>query len=250
MAPPAALPARLPIRIAVASDQQLIAEAVVAALRTRSFDALLIRWPDPAPDPVQKAQRRRAPRRAVGRPPDVGLLVSDLARMEQVHGAQTLLGGLQLPWLVMAGVEPGPAWGGLYEQGAGLVVPSDTGLDTVCDLLVDLVAGRQPSSYRTERRERRAMIAAWHVFAAQRQDLTGRLRTLSEREEEILNDLHQGFAVRVIAERSEVAEATVRGQVKAILKKLEVNSQMAAVAVYEDVLTDSTIVDADPLDDV
>ena len=56
----------------------------------------------------------------------------------------------------------------------------------------------------------------------------------------MLQQLHEGIGVRSIAEQWEVAEATVRSQVKAILKKLDVKTQMAAVAAYEDLLTDST----------
>jgi DNA-binding NarL/FixJ family response regulator len=228
---------REPVRVAVASDQQLVAEAVVAALRNRAFEPLLVRWPQAAPDPMARSRRRRAFRRSIGPPPDVGLLLSDLTRMEQVLAAQTIVTGLPLPWLVMAGVARGPAWGALYEGGANLVVPSDTGLVNVCDLLGDLSAGRKPGA---QRRDRRELIQGWRSFAAQRSDLTARLQTLTDREEEILQQLHQGFPVRNIAEQSEVTEATVRSQVKAILKKLDVNSQMAAVAAYENVLTDST----------
>lgn len=228
---------RQPVRVAVASDHQLVAEAVVAALRNRSFEPLLVRWPPSSPGPAAKSRRRRAFRRSIGPPPDVGLLLSDLSRMEQVLAAQTIVSGLPLPWLVMAGVARGPAWGALYEGGANLVVPSDTGLVDACDLLTEMSAGRKPGA---QRRDRRELIQGWRSFATQRSDLTARLETLTDREEAILQQLHQGFPVRNIAEQSEVAEATVRSQVKAILKKLDVNSQMAAVAVYENVLTDST----------
>jgi DNA-binding NarL/FixJ family response regulator len=223
--------------VAVASEQRLVAEAVSAALRNRAFEPLLVRWPTVAPDPAAKARRRYALRRSVGPPPDVGLLLSDLTRMEQVLAAQMIVTGLPLPWLVMAGVSRGPAWGALYEGGANLVVPNDTGLVQVCDLLDDLSAGRETE---TDGHGRPELIQGWRSFAAQRSNLAARLRTLTGREEEILQQLHRGFAVRNIAEQSEVTEATVRSQVKAILKKLDVNSQMAAVAVYENVVTDST----------
>ena len=36
-----------------------------------------------------------------------------------------------------------------------------------------------------------------------------------------------------------MAEATVRSQVKSILRKLDVSSQMAAVLAYEELVTDS-----------
>jgi DNA-binding NarL/FixJ family response regulator len=237
VSPPATSWRRQPVRVAVASDQQLVAEAVVAALRNRSFEPLLVRWPPTARDPLAKARRRRAFRRSVGPPPDVGLLLSDLTRMEQVLAAQTIVTGLPLPWLVMAGVARGPAWGALYEGGAKLVVPSDTGLVNVCDLLTDLSSGRKPGE---QRRDRRELIQGWRTFASHRSDLTARLQSLTVREEAILQQLHQGFPVRNIAQKSDVTEATVRSQVKAILKKLDVNSQMAAVAAYENVLTDST----------
>ena len=48
--------------------------------------------------------------------------------------------------------------------------------------------------------------------------------------------------MRDIAELGEVTEATVRSQVKAILRKLEVNSQIAAVAVYQEVQSNFDVV--------
>ena len=55
----------------------------------------------------------------------------------------------------------------------------------------------------------------------------------------MLQQLYQGLGVRIIAERGEVTEATVRSQVKAILRKLDVNSQIAAVAAYQEVQSSS-----------
>ena len=69
--------------------------------------------------------------------------------------------------------------------------------------------------------------------------MAARLETLSDREEEVLQQLHEGVGVRAIAEQSEVAETTVRSQVKSILRKLDVSSQMAAVLAYEELVTDS-----------
>jgi DNA-binding NarL/FixJ family response regulator len=107
----------------------------------------------------------------------------------------------------------------------------------VAKLLTDLAAGREPPG---QRRRRRELIEAWQAFADRRGEMAARLGTLTDREVEVLQGLHEGLAVRVIADRSEVAEATVRSQVKAILRKLDVNSQLAAVAAYEDRLRGST----------
>jgi DNA-binding NarL/FixJ family response regulator len=54
----------------------------------------------------------------------------------------------------------------------------------------------------------------------------------------VLSELHDGVGVRYIAQGSDVAEATVRTQVKAILRKLDVSSQIAAVAAYTQVRTE------------
>ena len=54
--------------------------------------------------------------------------------------------------------------------------------------------------------------------------------SLSRREGEVLCLLMEGHSVAKIAESSFVSIGTVRTQVKAILRKLGVNSQAAAVA--------------------
>ena len=162
---------------------------------------------------------------------DADRAVADvLSKINQVRGAQMLIGVLDVPWLVLAGVPQGPAWGALYERGAALVVSSDTGLDALCTLLGDLCGGRTPSEGG-----RRELIHSWRNFAQHRGELTARVDSLTGREEEVLQQLYEGLAVRAIAERGEVTEATVRSQVKAILRKLEVNSQIAAVAAYQEV---------------
>ena len=170
-------------------------------------------------------------RRAAGPPPDIAVLLSDLDKIKQVRGAQALISALDVPWLVLAGVQRGPAWGAMYERGADLIVSTDIGLDDLCGYVDDLYAGRTP----LEAGRRRELIRAWRAFAAHRGELAARLNTLTGREEEVLQLLYQGLGVRVIAERGEVTEATVRSQVKAILRKLEVNSQIAAVAAYQEV---------------
>jgi DNA-binding NarL/FixJ family response regulator len=57
-----------------------------------------------------------------------------------------------------------------------------------------------------------------------------RFTQLSTRESEVLEELMRGKAPAEIATESYVSIATIRSQIKAILRKLEVNSQLAAVA--------------------
>jgi DNA-binding NarL/FixJ family response regulator len=224
-------------RVAVASDHYLVAESVGAALRSRDFDVVVVSWPG-LEDPRRNGSSLRLRRRwVVGPSPDVGVVLSDLTTRGQVLGALLLVNVLDVPWLVLSGAPTGPAWGALYDQGAALVVPPETGLDALCLLLGDLSAGR-PSQEHAARRE---LIRSWRGFARRSGDLRSRLDSLTGREDEVLQQLYEGLAVRTIAERAEVTESTVRSQVKSILRKLDVNSQIAAVAAYQDVLASDVV---------
>jgi DNA-binding NarL/FixJ family response regulator len=59
------------------------------------------------------------------------------------------------------------------------------------------------------------------------------MSALTPRELEVLRLLHGGYTVAQIAERNDVAPSTVRSQVRSVLRKLGVNSQLAAAAHYE-----------------
>jgi two-component system nitrate/nitrite response regulator NarL len=63
-----------------------------------------------------------------------------------------------------------------------------------------------------------------------RQQLRQRLRQLSPRERQILHALYHGQRPATIAERCGIAIATVRSQIRSILIKLDVHSQLEAVA--------------------
>lgn len=80
-----------------------------------------------------------------------------------------------------------------------------------------------------DRAERERLIQVWHDRQEERGRLQQRLLLLTPREQEVLGHLMQGHTVREIATLSVVSEATVRTQVKSILAKLEVSSQLAAV---------------------
>jgi DNA-binding NarL/FixJ family response regulator len=222
--PPTGLP-----RVAVAADHALVAEAVQAALLHRGYDAVVVGWP--TADGPGTVRRRRWSRRTAGPLPDIAMLVNDLDKIRQVQRAQALIETLDVPWLALAGSPRGPAWGALYDMGAALIVSMDIGLDDLCGFVDDLHAGRNP----LEPSRRRELIRMWRAFAAHRGVMATRVGSLTSREEEVLRQLYQGHTVRTIAERDEVSEATVRSQVKAILRKLQVSSQIAAVAAYQEV---------------
>jgi two-component system, NarL family, nitrate/nitrite response regulator NarL len=222
---PLMAPERGRTRVLLVADHGLVAESVRAALATLRYDITLVRWPSALVSPVRS--RRRVPMSAR---PDVAVLISDLDRTDRVRVGQALIGGLDVPWLVLTGAVRGPAWGAMYERGAALVVPSSLGLTDFSVLIDSLAAGQLPPT--APRRRRPELIGAWRRLSRRRDEIASRLATLTEREDEILELLATGVQVRDIAERSGVAEATVRSQVKSILRKLGVGSQIAAVAIH------------------
>jgi DNA-binding NarL/FixJ family response regulator len=83
--------------------------------------------------------------------------------------------------------------------------------------------------------EREDLLRTWHQQRSEMQELLGRLALLTARESQVLGRLMQGRTVHDIATLSVVSEATVRTQVKSILAKLEVSSQLAAVGLAHQV---------------
>ena len=165
--------------------------------------------------------------------PDVALMLSDLAGPPQVRGATDLMAQLPVPWVVMAGVPQGPVWGALIDVGAQLVVPNSTSLDEVVTMLNDVGRGRVGDDLAS----RSDLTSAWHRSRREHEELVARVASMTPREAQVLQFLYAGTPVRTIAEQLHVSEATVRSQVKRVLRKLDVRSQLAAVAAFEIVLS-------------
>jgi DNA-binding NarL/FixJ family response regulator len=112
------------------------------------------------------------------------------------------------------------------EAGATGAVSTLDPVDCLLATIRETVAGRRVMPTAAEkdllgelsshRRDRAAQLSRFHQ--------------LSTRESEVLEELMSGKAAADIAIASYVSIATIRSQIKAILRKLEVNSQLAAVA--------------------
>ncbi|MEM7091358.1 MAG: response regulator transcription factor [Actinomycetota bacterium] len=112
------------------------------------------------------------------------------------------------------------------EAGAsGMVGTSELMVDTV-DQILAMVKGEQ---LLTEPR-RGELLELFRTHRLDRDNRFMPFESLSRRENEVLCLLMEGHSVAKIAESSFVSVGTVRTQVKAILRKLGVNSQAAAVA--------------------
>jgi DNA-binding NarL/FixJ family response regulator len=79
------------------------------------------------------------------------------------------------------------------------------------------------------RAERDELLEEWRRVRRDHDSVRHRLDRLTHREREVLGELVEGHGVHDIASTDVVSEATVRTQVKSILAKLEVSSQLAAV---------------------
>jgi DNA-binding NarL/FixJ family response regulator len=124
-------------------------------------------------------------------------------------------------------------WGEAIRQGARKVVSKSAPLRESLGVVRRLQQGLAVTTVL----EREELFRHHHEQRLLQQELRRRVERLTAREAEVLGRLVRGRTVREIAAAWLVSEATVRTQVKAILAKLDVTSQIAAVAVARQVGT-------------
>ena len=116
-------------------------------------------------------------------------------------------------------------WGEALRYGARTVQSKANPLNEILAVVRRLGNG-QPVM---EVAERESLLRLWHQRNVELAGLQEKIDRLTPREAQVLGRLMEGMTVHDIAAASVVSEATVRTQVKAILAKLEVTSQIAAV---------------------
>jgi two-component system nitrate/nitrite response regulator NarL len=112
------------------------------------------------------------------------------------------------------------------EAGAAGWVGKHASLDEVEDALGDVRAGTPLIG----RAVREAMLEELRTHRATRRNALSPFEQLTQREREVLAALIDGLSAEEIAETRYVALTTVRSQIRAVLRKLGVRSQLAAVA--------------------
>ncbi len=120
-------------------------------------------------------------------------------------------------------------WGRCLLAGAVGLLPKTANLADLTGMLDQVLSHRSPLSPALAERLREAAIRADvddECWTARK-----RLDGLSCRERDVLCKLVSGRSPAEIAREDFVAEATIRTQIKSILAKLEVRSQLGAVAV-------------------
>ena len=111
-------------------------------------------------------------------------------------------------------------------SGAAGVIGKDAPFEDLLGTALAVARGEQVLAYD----ERQAMLDGARRRRERREQELAPFRRLSDREGQVLRALASGHSVGSIAEAWFVSEATVRSQVRAILTKLGVSSQLEAVA--------------------
>jgi DNA-binding NarL/FixJ family response regulator len=208
-------------QIVIIDDHELFSISLMMALRELGNEARKV---PVACLPVFAAQPRGA------RP---GVVVLDLnlgvgADGRRINGYDWIsrLGESGWPVLMVTGSEKdGDAVAAIARGAAGVVLKSSS-MDELLNSIL-LTARGEPLICEDERRE----YEARHRMLRERKHLLdARLGRLSAREREVLESIAAGMHAAGIAQQSIVSLATVRTQIRAILRKLEVNSQIEAIA--------------------
>ena len=207
-------------RVALVEDHLLLAQSLCFALDAEGFDPVIVR----IPPEVTHASALLDPVLDTGAA--VTLLDLDLGHAGQ---ALPLIGPLAAAGVcvcVVTGAADPTQWGECLANGAKAVLPKAAALEEIVNTVRETLAGRQVIT-ETQRYE---LVQRWYRHQSGLQGARARLDRLSPREAQVLAALAEGRRVRQIAAEAFVSEATVRSQVKSILAKLGVSSQIAAVA--------------------
>lgn len=183
--------------------------------------------------------------KGVGLTVEIGTLESDDELLDQVRNrlprvvvldydlAPTRTGLVLIPQMtalgttvvMLTGNTDESVLGACVSAGASAVIGKGEGLSTITNAIEAVVAGA------AIRVGQSAMLAAQHERAQRtRSAELAPLMSLSRREAAILRSLMSGASPAEIARIDYVSVATVRSQVKSILRKLGVSSQLEAVA--------------------
>lgn len=202
--------------VLVLSPLLLISQAVGAALRGRGIDAEARPWSEEIHHLTDALAES-----------DLVLLFDDLEDRDAVLGAQALVARSPARFLVLTHRPEGAAWGAMLAAGAAAVMSNESSL---AEVEAAVHAARVGRSTFTDIR-RAELVRTWLEWLEEDNALRARMAELSPREREVLQLLSQGLRVGDIVADLGVAETTVRSHIRAIRRKLDVGSQLAAVAV-------------------
>ena len=211
-----------PYPVRIIDDHELFTTTLTMALRSEGFDARSLPVADVA-DFVSRPATDRA-----------GLVVLDLhlardADGRYIHGAG-LVGGLRAAlWkvLVVSGSVDEPGTASAIAAGAIGAVTKSRSFAELLRTVITAAGGTTPVMSAAEHHQ---WLERHRHYREQERELSRRLARLSHREREVLELLAAGMRAAAIAEHFVVSMPTVRTRIRSLLSKLEVSSQLEAVA--------------------
>jgi len=194
--------------VLVVAPKGILGEALAAVL---AAGGLAVRLAEP---PGVAAASPRAAAAVVVAPPGPGddAVPGAVAALHQSGARVAVLGPGSGPGTLSA----------CLESGAGLLIPWGATLEQFIDAVATLAGGRSASlpRDRVPARDESARARAAREM----------LESLTARERAVLADLVAGRRAAAIARSSYVSLHTIRSQIRSILDKLDVHSQLEAVA--------------------
>lgn len=202
--------------IALVEDHTLLSAALAAALSAEGFRVVV-------PERTSLA--------AVGEElgaaaPHVALLDLDLGALGDGADLVAPLAAAGCRVVIVSGTTAEWEVGRCLELGAAGWVAKTASIDELLAAARDAAEGRPVLAEQTRSRLREA----WRARKAERAATLAPFEQLSRREREVLAMLVDGRSAERIADASFVSVATVRTQIRSILAKLGVNSQLEATA--------------------
>lgn len=197
----------------------LFAESLELALTVEGYDVRRVAIPEKEQSPgalIATVTRQR---------PRVALLDLDLGRFGDGEKLIAPLARAGINVVVVTASVDRARWGEAVRFGARKVLSKARPLNDILATVRRINQGLQVMP----REEREELLRIWAQERSQLVEMQARLDQLTAREREVLGHLMKGRTVREIAVLGVVSEATVRTQVKSILAKLDVTSQIAAV---------------------
>jgi DNA-binding NarL/FixJ family response regulator len=205
------------MRVIMIEDHDLLAQTTQVAFKAEDVEVVRV-WDDDRDGLVAQASAH-AP----------GLLLLDFDLGDDIGVAFGLIEPLTAAGLsvVMLTGERNPlVLAQCLEEGAVAIINKSVGFDELLGQIRDVLSGEALMT----RHEREELLSQLRLHRAERDEELRAFHELTARESEVLGELMQGKPADAIAEESVVSVATIRTQIRSILSKLNVNSQLAAVA--------------------
>lgn len=206
-------------RIALVEDHSLFADSLRLALKLEGFDARRV------PLEASGGSRTRLAAAIARLRPAITLLDLDLGEFGRGTDLIQPLMLSRIAVVIVTSSTDRARWGECISCGARTVVPKSAALSEIVTTMTRICDGLPVLSSE----QRATLIAEWHRDIATTREIQSRLDHLTRSEALVLGELMAGLQVSDISRDRFVSESTVRTQVKSILAKLQVGSQLAAV---------------------